>query len=726
MTAVAEADVPVGLRARRDLVVCPQVFQGQRFWCVKDPVQLAYFHLREEEYAILQALEDRVSLSRILETFRSKFPGVAADSKQIQAFLAGLYRHGLVTAEMPGQGEKLWDRRTRARRRAWLGAVPSVLAIRLRGIDPTRLLRALYDHVWWLFSPVALAISAALIVAAGVVALTRSDEVLMSLPDASAFFTAQNMVLFLAAMGTIKVAHEIGHALTCLRFGGECHEMGIMFLVFAPCLYCDVSDSWLFASKWRRIAVASAGICVELLLASLATFAWVLSEPGLFHAFCVNVMLICSVNTLLFNGNPLLRYDGYFVLSDLIEVPNLAAEARSALSRLLLGRDEADPPVDARELVLLAYGVAATIYRAFVTFAIVWLCVKMLTSLGLQPFGYLLAALCLVGFVAGPATSLAGAALAPRPRRLRALLTLVLTVGAVVFAGLIPLPHRIEAPAILRPRDATQVFVPVGGTLVESVAAGSEVQREQTIARLEDAALAREIVQLESRLAELTTQVEVLESRRLSDPALAAQIPSTTQAARAALLQLERRREDLADLTIRAPRPGIVLPAPVRVPSESEDELPFWSGTPTESSNLGSYLEAGTLFCLIGDPNSVEAVVIVEEGSVAFLQPGQPVRLQFDQSAGGTLKGVVEEIAIDALRTAPPELSKASLLPVRRTDDGVLRPTETVYEVRVRLKGVDGTKLRIRGTGRAKIETDSERLFDRAYRFLRRTFRFDL
>ncbi|MDQ3331612.1 MAG: hypothetical protein M3552_13315, partial [Planctomycetota bacterium] len=211
MSAVAADDSPLGVRARRDLIARPQTYQGRRYWCVKDPVSLAYYHLREEEYEILRTLDDRVSMSRVLDVFHRRFPGLAIDAQQIRAFLAGLYRNGLITADMPGQGEKLWERRGRARRRAWLGALPGILAIRIRGIDPTRFLLMLYDYLWWVFSPVVLAVAGLTVATAALVALLRFDDILTSIPNAGTFFTAQGVILFFVAMGAVKVLHEIGH-----------------------------------------------------------------------------------------------------------------------------------------------------------------------------------------------------------------------------------------------------------------------------------------------------------------------------------------------------------------------------------------------------------------------------------------------------------------------------------------------------------------------------------
>jgi len=719
-------DEPLGVRARQDLAVRPQVFRGRRHWCIKDPVSLAYFHLHDEEYAILQTLKERTSMAHVLQAFRLKFPGSPIDAEQVRVFLAGLYRNGLITVERTGQGGVLWGRREKTRQRAWLSALPGLLAIRFRGIDPTSLLRTIYDYLWWLFSPAALAAATLCIVGALAIVAARFHLIVDALPDAETFFGAREIAVFFVAMGLIKVLHEIGHGLTCLHLGGECHEMGFMLLVFAPCLYCDVSDSWLFESKWRRIAVAAAGIAVELTLAALATFAWALSEPGLFHAFCINVMLICSVNTLLFNGNPLLRYDGYFVLSDLIEVPNLAAEGRAAVSRFILGRDESDPPFDRAEVLLLTYGISSALYRVFVTGAIIWLCLKMLTPWGLAPIGYLLAAVCLVGLVAAPAATLARAATAPQPRRGRAFIGLALIGGVLALVLFAPMPRRIEAPAILRPQGATPIFLPVGGEIVETLAAGDAVARGEVIGQLRDPALEVDVAKLESRLSELRAQIDVLSSRRLADPTLAAQLPATQEAADAAERQLAQRKKDLADLTVRSPRPGIVLPPPLRIVSGAEDQLSSWSGTPLNRENVGCYLEPGTHFCLVGDPHQLEAVALVEEGSVAFLRLGQSVQLKFDQTAGETIAGRVEAIATDPLSTVPPEVVRGSQLAIRRDADGTLRPTQTTYEVKVRLDGIDGARLRIRGTGNARIEAGHERLFDRFYRFLRRTFRFDL
>ena len=153
----------------------------------------------------------------------------------------------------------------------------------------------------------------------------------LRLPEFQAFFSLQNVGWLALSVILAKTLHELGHALACRHFGGECHEMGVLLLVFLPCLYCNVSDAWMFNSRWRRVAVDVAGMYVELVLAAACTFLWWFTVPGWINSICFNLMIVCSLNTLLFNGNPLLRYDGYYLLADLWEIPNL--HERSATAR---------------------------------------------------------------------------------------------------------------------------------------------------------------------------------------------------------------------------------------------------------------------------------------------------------------------------------------------------------------------------------------------------------
>ena len=332
--------------------------------------------------------------------------------------------------------------------------------------------------------------------------------------------------------------HEFGHGLCCKHFRGECHEMGVMILVLTPCLYCNVSDSWMLPSKWQRAAIGAGGMYVELVLASLATFVWWFSEPGVLYYLCLNVMFVCSVSTLVFNANPLLRYDGYYILADLTEIPNLRQKATSILSRKLgdwcLGLEQPDDPFlpQRNQLFFALYSVAAAIYRWVVVFSILWFLYKVFQPYHLERIGQMIALASLWGLVVMPLYQVGKFFYVPgrldkvkKPRMYASVGILAAVVAAVLF---LPLPHSVMATLEVQPRDAAQVWVdvPGGGQLVAVyVKPGQQVHKNQPLALLKNLDLALEIEKLRGEQKHYAAQLDHLgregparPARRRPDP----------------------------------------------------------------------------------------------------------------------------------------------------------------------------------------------------------------
>jgi len=726
----------LALRARPDLILRPQQFGRQMVWVVKDPVALKYFHLREEEHALLEMLDGQTSLAELKRRFEASFAPLQVGVEQLHAFLGRLHQLGLLVADAPGQGQQLLERLAIRRRQAWRETLANILAIRLSGVDPEPLLRWLYPKCRWLFSVWFLAVALLMIVSAATFVVLHFVVIQARLPSFHAFFTGGNLFWLAAALMATKILHELGHALTCRHFGGECHELGVLLLVFTPCLYCDVSDAWLFANKWQRIAVSAAGIGIEVCLAAAAGFLWWFSVAGLFNTLCLNVMFICSVNTLLFNGNPLLRYDGYYVLSDLLEVPNLAQQSRAlldrGLTRLFLG---IVPPADRslphdRRLTLAAYGAASGAYRWLVTIGILWFCHRALKPYGLQVLAELLGGMVIAGMVIVPLGRLCAFLSDPArhdghwPRMTVLGLSLLLAVAGGVL--LVPLPFHVAAPTVLEPHDAHRVYIVAAGTVEQLVTAGQSVAKRQPLARLVNLELRKETTELAGQRDQQRLQLTNLRLRLANDGSVASQIP----AAEAALADLEQRlhqrQRDQENLVLRAPVQGTVLPPPCQPPPTAvPGQLRAWQGTPLEERNRGCYLETGTLFCLVGPPLPLEAFLVIEQSDMNFVRPGQQVRLAVDEMPGRVLFGTVVEVAKTDLKVAPRELGKGSDLPIRVDEKGVSHPQTTSYQVRVALDKHEGNLLA--GTrGRAKILADPQPLGQRWYRSLRSTFHFAL
>jgi putative peptide zinc metalloprotease protein len=727
---------PAALRIRPDLLVIPQQYGRQRYWLVKDPVALTYFHLCEEEHAIWQMLDGRTSLAEIKRRFEEEFAPLQTTLEHLQAFLGRLHESGLLLAEAPGQGRQLWERHVRRRRRIWMESCANVLSIRFHGLDPERFLSWLYPYCRWLFAWWFLLGCLVLIVSAAILAAVQFHDLQAKLPDLREFFHARNLTWLAVALMLAKVLHELAHALTCKHFGGECHEIGVLLLVFTPCLYCNVSDAWLLPGKWQRMAVSAAGIGVEVLLAGIATFLWCFSMPGLLNTLCLNMIFVCSFSTLLLNGNPLLRYDGYYVLADWLEVPNLAQQSRalvtSGLARFFLGIEwPADRSLPGSRRALLAvYGVASAVYRWLIVIGILWLCYRLLKPHGLALLAQTLTVLVVAGMVVAPAWSLAAFLRNPanqrRIRRGRAAFAWGVLAAAAGAVFLVPWPFRVSAPAVLEPRDARCVYVVVPGRLVKSVAAGEVVAKDQELARLVNLDVRQQIVELTGQRDQQRLQLENLRLRRADDPSVAPQIPAAEEALADVEEQLRQRRRDEESLILRAPASGTVLPPP-RQPGRpyAPGQLNTWQGSPLDERNLGSHQKTGTLFCLVGSPTPLEAFLVVDQADVNFVRKGQRVRLQLDEMPGRVLGGTIAELAKTDMKVAPRELAKGTDLLVRVDENGIPRPLATSYLARVVLDGPDENLLA--GTrGRAKVLAEPQPLGHRLYRSLKRTFNLAL
>ena len=365
------ASRPLRLRARSDLIAQRQRIGDRENWVVKDPLAMKYFRFRPEEYAILEMLDGRASLESVQQRFQRRFAPQQASTADLQQFIGSLHGMGLLLSDEPEQGPRLLHRKAKHRRQRILQQLTNPLYFRFRGIDPTWLLDRIYPAVRWAFSPFVLLFGLLLGLAALSLVIVQYGTFRSRLPAFDEFFSLENALWFAAAIGGSKVLHELGHALTCRHFGGRCQGIGVLFLVFTPCLYCDVSDSWMLPSKWRRMAIAAAGMAVEWALAAVCTFIWWFGEPGLLNHLCLHLMFVCSVSTLMFNANPLMKYDGYYMLADFWETPTGRRLGRGAASgQWCLGLG-CRPTTFARSGGLFAaYAVAAVVYRWFVTFTI--------------------------------------------------------------------------------------------------------------------------------------------------------------------------------------------------------------------------------------------------------------------------------------------------------------------------------------------------------------------
>jgi putative peptide zinc metalloprotease protein len=726
------------LRARPDLVISRQQYRGQVYWIIKDPVAMRYYRLRDEEYEILRMLDGSANADDIVARFERTFVPRRLHPQRLQSFLGQLYRQGLLLSESSGQGRELLAQHVAWRRGKLVRTFSNLLAIRLTGIDPEPWLSGLYRRVRWLFSPPAAVAAALLVLTALLLIAIQFDTLLSRLPALDQFFQLSNAAWLVAALALSKILHELGHALACKHFGGECHEVGILLLAGIPCLYCDVSDVWMIPSKWRRAAVGAAGMAVEAVLAAICALLWWYTRPGMLNSLCLALAIACSVSTIVLNGNPLLRYDGYYILGDLAEVPNLWQRSRDALRTLLLqvmlgvSPPAGQPQLGRQRTLLASWGLLSIAYGWFVLLAVLWFAYRALGHHRLDLLAQGLVGLALVGVLTPSAWRVIRFFRTParirlhRGRTTLSLAILALLLGAAIF---VPLPQRIGAPMIVQPRGAQSVYASVPGIL-ESIAVrpGDRVAAGQTLARLTNREVDLDVVRLKGQLRLQQTHVQNLHRERVTDPSSASQIPQAEETLRQLERQLRQREEDQARLTLTAPAAGVVLPPPSRRKDTAHpDELP--PRTPESAlrpESVGSYLEVGATFCQIGDPRRWEAILAIDQQSIELTRPGQRVEMKLDELPGETFAGEVLEIAevdLEHWDQRAADSKPFDPLSEAATAEDIGAPA-TRYRAQV---SFDTGEFRVlQGfRGQAKVSVTPEPALTRLLRAVRHTFRFD-
>ncbi|MEI8072272.1 MAG: HlyD family efflux transporter periplasmic adaptor subunit [Planctomycetota bacterium] len=729
----------VSLRCRGDLKTNRQVYQGQAWWVVKDPISLSYFRFRPEEYALLDMLDGSTSLDKLKEQFEAKFPPRRITVEELSRFIATLHRSGLVIGDRPGQGPQLFERRRQRIWKQWMGWLANIMSLRFRGIDPDWILKRLDPWFGWLFSPPAIVAAMVFVSSALLLVLVNFDVFRSKLPEFQQFFASGNWLYLAVALGVTKVLHEFGHGLSCKHYGGECHEMGMMLLVFTPCLYCDVSDSWMLPNKWKRAAIGAAGMYIEVIIASIATFLWWNSYPGIFNQLCLDVMFVSSVSTILFNANPLLRYDGYYILSDVLEIPNLRQKATTILGRLAshgcLGiKQPEDPFLPQRKLGLFAlYAVASSLYGWVVTVSIFLFVWSVFKPYRLEVLGQIMAAGALWGLVVRPLQGIIKFLNVPGRREEVKTLNLSLTAVAVLVVvsavALFPLPQRVWCAAELRPRDEETIYVTVAGTLEnQAVRAGDLVRRGDPLATLSSIDLDLAIADLEGKQSQTQSRLNSLERERFTDPAAGLEIGTVEESLKSIDEQLAKKRKNRDELVLVAPRDGIVLPANnVEPRPDPAGKLPTWTGNPLNPKNLGATLMEGTVLCLVGEPEKFEAVMIVDQSEMEFIAKGQPVDLKLNAFSWRIFTGTIEEIAETHIESSSQRLSVKSggQVPTRTDESGRELPISTSYEVMMTLNDAEAVLTPgMRGTARIKV--GSRTLGQWLLRLIWQTFNFKM
>ncbi|MBI4719594.1 MAG: biotin/lipoyl-binding protein [Planctomycetes bacterium] len=655
----------VRVGTRQDLEVSRHVFRGTPAYVVRDPITFDSQRLSAADYEVFCRIDASRTLGEIFTELVRRGSAAPEDEEPFYRFVMNL--HGLGFLHLPIADEKLLYRRYRLkersrRRQKLLG----ILFLRIPLWDPSAFLERTVRYARPLFTRTAFVAWLALMAAAAFVVVRRWHDLAQPLQG---LLAARNLAAMWLTLIGLKIFHEFGHAYACKHYGGHVPEMGVYLILFTPCAYMDATASWGFTRKLHRIIVCLAGMYVESIIAALAVFAWAATGPSPLNSLAYNVIFLASAVTVLFNINPLMRYDGYYILSDLTEVPNLRARSSRHLltmaKRRLLGLvDGEERPPRRLAALLLGYGVAAAIYRVSLLLAIAALLASKMFLVG-----------------AGLALLYLGGAMISAVRRLmtylwhspetvpvrrRAVALGIVALGAIPAAlVLVPLPRHVYARGVVAAERETTVRTREPG-LARRLALtwNQRVEAGQVLAELDgDEPL--------ERIAQAQAQVRFAETRRDAlRPVDAAQALQEEERLIAYRQALEEGRRRLERLNIRAPAGGRVVSC-------------------IRPSQTGMYLNEGAPIATLAAGHWRVRAILPEEAFVAAApRVGQTVEFRAAGTAGHAHSGRIAEILPAGSRiVALPALTQLGGGRIAVTPEGY-EAAEPYFEVVVDL-GVD-------------------------------------
>jgi putative peptide zinc metalloprotease protein len=685
-----------------------QRFRGETWYVLEDRVREQFHRFSPAVYQVIGLMDGRRTVQALWDLACERLGDEAPTQDDMIVLMSQLHAADVLQSERAPDTDELAERGERQRRRRLAGQLLSVLSWRIPLLDPERLLERTMPLARPLAGWPGALLWLAVVGPAMVLAAVHWRELTHGAIDQ--IMSAQSLLAFWVLFMTLKALHELGHAVLTRAYGGEVHDMGLMLLVFHPVPYVDASAAWKFPDRWRRIAVGAAGMLVELFLAAVAMYVWLGAEPGLVRTLAFDTIVIAGASTVLFNANPLLRFDGYYMLSDWVEIPNLRTRANRYLGylceRYLFGGTPERPRTARGEPAwFVGYAVASFLYRIVVVAVILVLLGQSHVQLALIVAGLVAVAWVGMPLARGGAYLLTSPRL--RPVRVRAVLVTTAALGALVaLLGWAPLPHRSRAEGVIWvPEDA--LVRPAVNGFVDAIAArpGERVRRGQPLFTLHDPTLVAHAAELEARRRELRAERD----RHL--PADRVKAAMAADELRYVEGELAEARQRVTELTVTAGRDGtFVVPVP--------EDLP------------GRFVKRGELVGYVMELGTVTVRAVVPQADIDLVREHtRTIHVRLAERLGDSVPAEIRRVvpaATDRLPAAALGAEGGGRHPVDPRDARSVKALARVFEVDVELRQ---RAHHVNVGGRAFVRFDHGRapLARQWYRDLRQLFlgRFD-
>jgi len=619
MTSLNAPQLPQ-LKLRADVLFSRRSYTGELAYLIEDPINGQYYRIGHDEYRLIRQLDGTLSLPQALE--QAKAQGNALEEAHLPQLTNWLIYNQL--AYFKPQGATQWQlmgSNAQKFQRNIMRLNP--LFIRLNLGSPDRMIQALLPWMEWMLGGWFFMLWLA-IVGSGLYQLaahwqdfSRGAEILLS---------ANNLLWLLVAWTVIKTTHELFHGLVCKKYGGYIHQAGIFFILFAPIGgYVDATSSWRFASRWQRMHVAVAGMFIEILLAAIAVWVWIFTEPGALHYLAYNTIMIAGIVTLLFNANPLMRFDGYYVLADGLDIPNLYTLGQQYIRylnrRWIQGRRESQPDLP-HPWFVKAYGIATFAWRVIIMISLLYLANMLYPGVGI-----LLAMLGILSWLFIPFGYFV-MALSKDPQAFHVLRYMSLLLLGIILLGLLMLfqfhrPRTLHVPAIAEYANAQVVRAETPGFVRQiDVQSGQQVVAGQLLLRLEN----RELIAEQQTLAAQLKLSQAKAQYYLTDNE-----PALYQAEQENIKELTEKwavvEQQVAHLTVTAPQNGWVVAENLR---QQQDQ----------------YVHLGQELLTIGHPEQMELSLSISQEYIDFFRAADhyPVQVFFHRGLQPPLDATVSKV----------------------------------------------------------------------------------
>jgi putative peptide zinc metalloprotease protein len=682
--------------------VYSQVFKGEVWYLLEDIHNNKHYRVRENTYRFIKNLDHNKTIEENWVNYINEHPKISPNQEEVIQILTQLHTNNILFYKTKGQSQYIYDKSKDKKKKELLQKIQGFLFLKIPIFNPDKILDFFKPYANILFSLPSFLVWLGVVLFALNLIFTNHNEIFS---QTQGILAPSNLILLYISIFVLKLFHELAHGIAAKKYGGNIYTFGLMFIIFTPLPYVDASNSWAFKNKWHRILVSSAGMYMELFLAAIAAIIWANTGEGLLHSIAFNIMVAGSVSSLLFNANPLLKFDAYFILSDYLEIPNLYQRSHaytlSLMEKVFFGIDNVEEEKRKKESIqLVVYGILSYIYKLILTITIVIFVADQWFEIGVIVFIVSLYTMVLKPVYKFFIFIMSSEKLYKNRTRAKIVTAVLFTVFAYFFF-LYESDDSVKANGTVNLKTQEQVYVTSEGILEEIYIANSQkVQKGDKLFKLSNKELDFTIEYTRYQLQESKQKrLKALNESLTHIKPIEEKIDFLTQ-------KLEHLQEKKSDLIIKANTDGLIV------------------FNPHIKEYLHSHLKLNSKVADILQHSNYEFISVIpqEEARELFEQNLTKSRLKLAGNIPNTFE-LTNVVILPHEKHTLPSLALSwqggGNIETIQGDDGSFKTAESFFELRGDIVVQNGMKIPYQDQyGTIKIVLDKITLYERTIRYI--------